>query len=146
MVKENYNIKPQLGQEVEILKEIKLSYAIVRLRADGIVHVHTLKELCVELEEAIGLVGTNQKITNNTPHLCLLTSPKFVLPSNQAMEYLSGKTNRDYFNLADACVINSLPQRILGNFYHNIVKPKTPTKFFKGEEAAIAWLKKQKRQ
>ena len=145
MVKELQKKSKVTERDVEILDEIRLSYAVVQLRSDGIVHVHTLKELSVELEEAVELVKTNQKITNNIPHLCLFTSTKFVIPSDEAVQFLSGKTTRDFFNVAEACVIYSLPQRILGNFYHNVIKPKRPIKFFKSKEAAVNWLLKQKK-
>lgn len=144
MLNQTNKIKFNSIENVEIINEIKLPYAVVKLRSDGIVHVHTLKEMSVELEEAMELVKINQKITNNTPHLCLFTSTKFVIPSDEAVQFLSGKTNRDFFNIAEACLIYSLPQRILGNFYHNVIKPKRPIKFFKSEEAAVNWLLKQK--
>jgi hypothetical protein len=42
---------------------------------------------------------------------------------------------------ADAMVLTSLPQRILGDFYLKINKPPISTKFFGNKEDAIVWLK-----
>jgi hypothetical protein len=42
--------------------------------------------------------------------------------------------------VADAFVIDSLAQRILGNFYLKFNKPQFPTRFFNSKEEALIWL------
>ena len=44
------------------------------------------------------------------------------------------------YKLADAFVINSLPQKLIANFYMKVVKPVTPTRFFTTREEAEKWL------
>lgn len=56
------------------------------------------------------------------------------------LNYVSKKEN-DPYSKADAFVIQSVAQRILGNFYLNIVKPQRPTKLFSKREEAFNWLK-----
>lgn len=42
---------------------------------------------------------------------------------------------------ATAVVVNSLPYKLIANFYLQFNKPKRPYKVFNKEEEAIAWLK-----
>jgi hypothetical protein len=51
------------------------------------------------------------------------------------------KENKDSRS-ADAFVIYSLPQKLVGNFYLKVNKPPVPTRFFKTPEEAIRWLRK----
>jgi hypothetical protein len=59
------------------------------------------------------------------------------------MNHLSKNVNVPY-SAADAFVINSLPQRIIANFYVMIMRPERPTKFFNSKEEAVKWMKKLK--
>ncbi|MGE0560760.1 MAG: hypothetical protein AB7O47_03005 [Flavobacteriales bacterium] len=45
------------------------------------------------------------------------------------------------YSSAEAYVFNSLPHRIIGNFYLKFNKPSVPTKFFNTKEEAEVWLK-----
>lgn len=42
---------------------------------------------------------------------------------------------------ASAVVVNSLPYKLIANFYLQFNKPKRPYKVFSNEEDAITWLK-----
>jgi hypothetical protein len=44
-------------------------------------------------------------------------------------------------NIALAILSNSLPTRIIGNFYMKFNKPNVPTKMFDSESEAIEWLR-----
>ncbi len=57
------------------------------------------------------------------------------------MNHLSKNENVPY-SAADAFVINSVPQRIIANFYIMIVRPQRPTKFFNTKEDGLNWLQK----
>ena len=143
MIKEPVTFKST--DDLKKIKKIKLSHTTLSLCEGDIIHVHVLNETSLQLEEAIEMISANKELTNSIPHLCLMTLTKFVIPTSETMDYFAGK-GRDYMNLADALVINSLPQRILGNFYLTIVKPKTPTKFFKNETLALEWLNSRRRK
>ena len=57
------------------------------------------------------------------------------------MNHISKNANVPY-SAADAFVLNSVPQRIIANFYIRIVRPERPTKFFNTKEEALKWIKK----
>jgi len=57
----------------------------------------------------------------------------------ESMEYMA---NNEYTNnnTSLAIIINGLPQKLIGNFYLNVMKPKRKTKIFSSKEDAITWL------
>lgn len=57
----------------------------------------------------------------------------------ESMEYMA---NNEYNNnnAILAIIINGLPQKLIGNFYLNVMKPKRRTKIFTSKKEAIAWL------
>lgn len=57
------------------------------------------------------------------------------------MNHLSKNANVPY-STASAFILNSVPQRIVANFYIMIVRPERPTKFFNTKEEALKWIKK----
>lgn len=58
----------------------------------------------------------------------------------ELLKSLSKNANNP-FTKADAFVITSMAQRILGNFYVKINKPERPTKLFSDKSEALGWLK-----
>lgn len=55
------------------------------------------------------------------------------------LKYLS-KNQNNPFSLADAFVINTMAQKIIGNFYLKLISPERPTKMFSNKEDALIWL------
>ena len=74
------------------------------------------------------------------PYRNLIVAENYVTTTFKTVRYM-GTEEANRLTIADAFVINSLPQRIMANFYLNVVKPLKPTKFFKTEEEAFSWLK-----
>ena len=58
----------------------------------------------------------------------------------ELLKSLSKNANNP-FTKADAFVITSMAQRILGNFYVKINKPERPTQLFSDKSEALGWLK-----
>jgi hypothetical protein len=54
----------------------------------------------------------------------------------------------DYSNYryADAFIVNSLPMRLLVNFFITFNKPKIPSKMFNNEESALNWIQSLKKE
>lgn len=77
-----------------------------------------------------------------TPHkksVIDFSNVSFVSIPKESMEYMA---NNEYTNENSslAIIINGLPQKILGNFYLNVMKPKRKTKIFTSKKDALAWL------
>ena len=125
--------------KVSIIKTIDLGFATMALRSDGIVNTNMLIKEAVNLDQAKELTTHYIDITQGikTPHL--FTANKFVIIEKDVMEYMKDIANE--YGKADAFVISALPQKIMGNFYLKVFKPKVPTKLFSSEEKAVKWLK-----
>ena len=70
----------------------------------------------------------------------LVLCKEYTNTNYELMSYISKNKNNPY-STADAFVIYSLSQKILGNFYLRINKPERPTQFFNSKEDALKWLK-----
>ena len=83
--------------------------------------------------EAAKAIGKGRKFYN------LILVGKHTLPSHKAREASSSKDG-SIFKMADAFVIHSHAQRIVGNFYMNFHKPHVRTRFFNNRAKAESWL------
>ena len=125
---------------VELLDKIDLGFATMSLRDDGIINTHILIKEAVSLEQAIKLTNAYIDMSKGMKIPHLFTANKFVIIEKDVMEYMKDVANE--YGKADAFVISALPQKIMGNFYLNVFKPKVPTKLFTNKDKAITWLKK----
>lgn len=62
----------------------------------------------------------------------------------EAREYLAKNPGLIKVRKAMAIIVDSLPNRLIANFYHRFNKPKGPLKVFNTEKAALIWLNKYK--
>ena len=63
----------------------------------------------------------------------------FLLIPKESMEYMA--SNKFTCNKSSlAIIINGLPQKLIGNFYLKMMKPKRKTKFFMLKQDALKWL------
>jgi len=121
---------------------IDLGFATVRMREDGIVNTNILLNGSATLEQAKELLAAYIKVTKGvkTPHLFTVT--KLSIMEIEVMEFIKNTANKH--GKADAFVLLSLPQKILGNAFLKFQTPSIPTKFFSSEKKAIEWLKQYK--
>jgi hypothetical protein len=68
----------------------------------------------------------------------ILTSP--FLNVTKAAREESLKPEWQKYTIAQAIVVNNLANRILGNFYIKVMRPKVPNKLFSNEAEAKKWL------
>ena len=124
-------------------KFIDLGFATVKLRDDKIANTNILFEGSATLEQAEKLLEAYIKVTNGekTPHLFTMT--KLAIMDAKVMEFIVNVANNH--GKADAFVIHSLPQKILGNIYLKFKSPKIPTRIFSSERKAIIWLNQYKK-
>jgi len=127
-------------QLVDNLNQIVLSHSQITFREDGIMEVVfgdnelLTEENCKELVEAYRSVLRNKKMP------ILHIAGKYMNVTKEAREFAASEEGLE-FSLAEAFVFNSLPHRIIANFYINMNKPNVPTKFFKTKAEAEVWLK-----
>ena len=103
-------------------------------------HVHVKVPMNFELKHSMQIVEARTHLAQDRSYPILYTSGQLVIPSAEVREYVASEP-RSKLVTADAFIVNSLPQRIIANFYLKWNKPVRPTKMFDKEEEAIEWLK-----
>ncbi len=119
---------------------IELPEATICVCEMGIMHIHIKIEDEFTIAHADALVNARTEIAQGRKMPILYTSTKFVIPSKEVREYVASE-NRSSLVVADAFVINSLPQRLAARFFLRFNKPVRPTRFFENKEQALKWLR-----
>ena len=128
-----------------ISEVLKYRISSLTLRADDILHIDIKGEETFTIADYYDLMDGAFKLGGGKQLLNLITMGKYTLPDHAA-RVLSTSIEGGKYKLADAFVINSLPQKIIGNFYMKYHKPYTPTQFFNDEIIAVNWLNNQRKQ
>lgn len=126
--------------EVEILKKIEIDNKSVALRSDGIVHVSIKTNEDVEVKDVVEVVAAVEEIGNGKKFPLLIESQKYTLPSPEARAYIASPESNPFAS-AEAYVIQSFSQKLVGNIFISFNKPARPTRIFTSEEKAVEWLK-----
>ena len=97
----------------------------------------------IEEKDARELLITAGKLSNQKPYLLFSDVRKFIVTTPEAKKISVDKNESKLF-IAHAVLINSLPMRLVGNFFITFYKPHYPVKLFVDEKKAHDWLKKFK--
>lgn len=125
---------------VKILKQINFDNKSVALRSDGIVLVTITSNEDVETKDVVEIVSALEEIGKGKKFPLLIVTQKYTLPSPEARAYIATPES-DPFASAEAYVIQSFSQKLVGNVYISFNKPARPTRIFNSEAKAIEWLK-----
>ena len=86
------------------------------LLEDGLLKVVITERMSMNLEQVMELVEALKVFTEEVPYPALIVSDRLTTPTPEARKFMAGR-ERSYFTKADAFLIQSLPQRLIGNFY-----------------------------
>lgn len=125
---------------VEELRKEDVGCATVELREDGIMHVHIKETDTFEMDNSTEVFKVRERIADGKRSPIIYTCTQFVIPSKEVREFVASE-ERSELVLADAFVVNSLPQKLMANLFIKINKPVRPTKVFNNFEAACDWAK-----
>lgn len=125
---------------IEILKQIDFDNKSIALRSDGIVQVTITSNEDVEVKDVVEVVSALGEIGKGKKFPLLITTQKYTLPSPEARAYIA-TAESDPFASAEAYVIQSFSQKLVGNVYISFNKPARPTRIFTSEAKATEWLK-----
>jgi hypothetical protein len=109
------------------------------LREDGIVQIDVFPEEEITIEDVKQGVEYLKEIGGGKKFPLLFIAQEYSMPSDATREFLADR-NSIPFSIAEAFVICSLPQKIVGNFYLRVNKPARPTQIFTKETDALIWL------
>lgn len=125
-------------------KELNIDCAEICLNETGIIVLKYKPDYMVELKDVKEVEQTFLQLASDGNIYCLMdTSGRFHDFTIEAQRFLSNEASivRDNKIKGSAVVINSLPNRILANFFSKIFKPNFPMKIFSNQEEGIEWLK-----
>ncbi|CAN5399194.1 hypothetical protein BH10BAC1_BH10BAC1_01290 [soil metagenome] len=129
-----------LTEEISILEQINFATLSVALRSDGIVQVKVKANDEIDVKHVVQVVDSLEKMGNGKKFPLLIVVGEYTLPTPEARAYIATPES-DPFALAEAYVIQSFTQKLVGNVYLNLHKPARPTRMFNSEVKAIEWLK-----
>jgi hypothetical protein len=105
----------------------------------GLLRLTISEHADIEFEDIQELFSSAKEIMNNKP-FCLLTDARTPLTaSKEAREYAANHLRLNNV-IANAILSDSLPGKLIVNFYIRINRPEVPTQMFNNEAKAIAWL------
>lgn len=125
---------------IEILKQIDFDNKSVALRSDGIVLVTITSNEEVEVKDVVEVVSALEEIGKGKKFPLLIITQKYTLPSPEARAYIA-TAGSNPFASAEAYIIQSFSQKLVGNVYISFNKPARPTRIFTSEAKATEWLK-----
>lgn len=108
-------------------------------KSERVLRVKLLENAEIELEDAVQNMRTSEQLTQGDRFLVLVDARATVTVSKEAREFAARQSERDG-RIAEAFVVSSLANKLVGNFYINFNKPQVPTKIFSTEEKAMLWL------
>lgn len=109
------------------------------LRPDGIVEIRIDDNHVCTVAEAKILTRQLRKFGKGHPVPLLRIAGEHSQIEDGVREFAASAESQETI-LADAIVVRSLAQRILGNFYLKANKPVRPTQLFNSIEEAEEWL------
>lgn len=87
----------------------------------------------------VEMIKMAQKALSGEKLPILVSGGQFSTTNIDTLKYISKNENMPFSKIS-AFVMNSIPQKIFGNFYLKFYKPERPTKFFNSKAEAIDWL------
>jgi hypothetical protein len=123
-------------------KKIKIPTGTIYIDDKGILILDVNENADIDLAEVKLAFKTYSDLGVNPSNkiLQLIISPANASISPDARKYVSER-GRNYFK-ASAIVSDSLPIRLLVNFFNQFYKHEVPFKMFASEEQARIWLEK----
>ena len=123
-----------------VISEAEFDHSKLILRADGILEMHCSDDAIFDTSHIQELVSKIGVMTNGKKCKQITIAGAYTSVTKEGREYMA-TDEAVLFTTVEAYVIQSLAQRILGNFYLKFNKPKVPTKMFTDREKAEKWLK-----
>ena len=121
-----------------------LGHSVIKLREDGFVEIDCNNNHEYSVEDIKENWAYIKELAKKDKKMLVFSNmPEFTTASKETREFVAQGWHKDFI-AAEAFVIQSLGQKILGNFFLNINKPIVPAKVFTNKEDALHWLGKFK--
>ncbi|MBL7922116.1 MAG: hypothetical protein JNJ40_17510 [Bacteroidia bacterium] len=121
-------------------KKITTAKYEVTLLEDGIVENFIKSGAVMEEQDVTMLKQHNFEAAGQKPYVILVTPGELVTFTSEARQLAASKNFIEAAR-AKALLINSIGNKIMGNFYLKVNKPFIKTKIFSDREKALVWLR-----
>jgi hypothetical protein len=121
------------------MDEIEVAEALVLSIKNYILHMVVKQHAEIDIDVVKVVVETRRNLQQGKKMLVLLDTRDFGCFTREAREYTSGKEVAG-LDKAMAIITDSLPTKLMANFFIKFNKPQAPTKMFTSKNAALAWL------
>ena len=129
-----------VSTEIKILQTENFNTLSVEIRSDGLARVNVKANEEIDVKNVMEVVSVLEKFWDGKKYPLLIVVGEYTLPTPEARTYIATPES-DPFACAEAYVIQSFSQKLVGNVYLSFNKPARPTRLFNDEEKAIEWLK-----
>jgi hypothetical protein len=116
-----------------------VGHSVIKLREDGIIEIDCRNNYEYSVNDVKENWAIIKELAKGKKILVFNNMPEFTTASKETREFVAKGEHKDFI-AAEAFVIQSLAQKILGNFYLKINKPVVPAKIFTNKENAVQWL------
>lgn len=131
--------------DVQITSAKDGPYALIQIGDDDIMYIDIKVSYALRLEHVTEIFADSLEVGQGLPYLNLILLNNSSLPSRRAREF-GARKERSGRALAEAYVIESQAQRIIGNMYIILNRPVVPTRLFTSTDDARDWLLDLKHQ
>lgn len=120
--------------------QIKCAISTVTLIENDVLEILIEGNQEIEIEDTQELVEAAGKLGGGKRLLSLIVVERGSLPTKEARDFSASNEGSKY-KLAEAYVVQSLAQRIIGNFIVGVQSRTVPAKLFGNRVDALKWLK-----
>jgi hypothetical protein len=118
------------------------SIAEISYLAEGILVTRLIEGSEITLDNSVENFQKAMTLTGGKRYAAFTDARATVTISKEAMAFGSSEEANKML-IAQAILISSLANRLMGNFMIKFHKPKSPTKLFSDEEEAMSWLREK---
>ncbi len=125
---------------IKTIDQINFDFYSVALCDNGLMCIRVEGNREIDVENVVEIVNAIEKLGNKKIFPLLVVVGEYTLPTSEARAYIATPES-DPYACAEAYVVKSFSQKLVGNVFLSFNKPVRPTKIFNTEEKAIEWLK-----
>jgi hypothetical protein len=127
---------------IRLMERVTTDIAELYYIEEDIFFTRLLQEKEIDLDKAKANFEASKLITKGRRYAAFTDGRGFMSITKEAMAY-GGTPEVNDPVIAHAILINSLANRLLGNFIIKFHKPAAPTRIFTSESEALEWLRER---
>lgn len=128
---------------VEQINQTSTKCATLSLIEKDIILIKLHEGAEIDVEDSKEMLKASWQLTNNNKYYVIIDARVSMTATKEAREW--GSTDEPHkLMLAQAFVVNSTANKLVGNFIIQFHKPKAKTKLFSDVENALNWIKELK--